>query len=265
MKEKPREDTTQPLVDPESLTVGDLPQHHSLHSPESTSDHLFTVDALREIDIPHNLGRYRDLTKIAEGGMSVVYQAYDSRYHRKVALKFLRATQASTLKRFLREAASQAKVHHHNVLKVYEIGKAQGYPFIALRLVEGPSLLTWSRDATVHERVDIAYQAALALNAAHEAGLIHRDVKPSNILLEREENGSITPLLTDFGIALDPSDPLLTATMQIVGTPHYMAPEQLKLKSSLLDGRVDVYALGVTLYRMLSGRLPFPGRALRRS
>lgn len=259
MKKKPQEEITQPVIDPESLTLGDLPHHHSLQSPDATPDPFFDATSLRPIDLPKNLGRYRDLRKIAEGGMSVVYQAFDSRYKRKVALKFLRATQTATLKRFLREAASQAKVHHDNVLEVYEIGKAQGHPFIALRLVEGPSLLTWSRDASVAERVKIAYLAALALDAAHQAGLIHRDVKPSNILLQAEEDRTVTPLLTDFGIALDPSDPLLTATLQVVGTPHYMAPEQLKMRSSLLDGRVDVYALGVTLYRMLSGRLPFPG------
>ncbi len=260
MKEKPQEEITQPVVDPESLTLGDLPHHHSLQSPDATPDPFFEADFLRQIDLPKNLGQYRDLRKIAEGGMSVVYQAFDSRHKRRVALKFLRTTRTATLKRFLREAASQAKVHHENVLEVYEIGRAQGHPFIALRLVEGPSLLTWSRDASVSERVEVAYRAALALDAAHRVGLIHRDVKPSNILIEAEEDGSVTPLLTDFGIALDQTDPLMTATLQVVGTPHFMPPEQLKMKSSLLDGRVDVYALGVTLYQMLSGRLPFPGQ-----
>jgi serine/threonine protein kinase len=205
------------------------------------------------------IGRYRLEALIGTGGVAAVYEATDSVTERRLALKVLFPPPGAGPElgeRFRREARTVARLDHPGILPVFDVGEAGGHLFIAMKRAEGPSLqaLLEARgrfdEATAAE---VAAQVAEALDYAHRQGVIHRDVKPSNILMD---GGS--PVLTDFGVARALDDPALTATGLTVGTPAYMAPEQASDRPDL-DGRADLYALGVVLYQMVTGRTPFWG------
>ena len=206
-------------------------------------------------------GRYLIERELGEGGMATVYLADDVRHGRKVALKVLRPELAAMLGagRFLTEIKTTANLQHPNILPLFDSGEADGFLYYVMPYVEGESLrdrLDAQGQLPVDEAVRIATEVADALEAAHEQGVVHRDVKPANILLSRGR-----PLVADFGIAIAVSAAgagRLTETGLSLGTPHYMSPEQAS-GERIVDGRSDVYSLGCVLYEMLAGQPPFHG------
>jgi tetratricopeptide (TPR) repeat protein/predicted Ser/Thr protein kinase len=202
-------------------------------------------------------GRYQPVRFLGQGGMGLVFLAYDPLLRRNVALKFVRDTDPELARRFLSEARAQARVRHERVCEVYEVGEVRGRGYIAMRYVDGQTLGQLADSLTLEQKVLVLRQAAEGVHAAHRAGLIHRDIKPGNILVERTEDGGLVPFVMDFGLAREARDE--GTGPGGLGTPHYMAPEQARGEVSRLDRRVDVYALGATLYLLLTGRPPFTG------
>ncbi|MCP3100275.1 protein kinase [Myxococcus sp. K15C18031901] len=202
--------------------------------------------------------RYQPVRFLGQGGMGQVFLAYDPLLRRNVALKFVKGGDPELARRFLSEARAQARVRHERVCEVYEVGEVQGRGYIAMRYVAGQSLGQLAGTLTLEQKVVLLRQAAEGVHAAHRAGLVHRDIKPGNILVERTEDGGFTPFVMDFGLARDWREDG-GATHLVMGTPHYMAPEQARGDVSRLDRRVDVYALGATLYLLLTGTTPLPG------
>jgi TolB-like protein/predicted Ser/Thr protein kinase len=205
-------------------------------------------------------GRYRILQLLGTGGMGSVYRALDTQLDELVALKTLRRERlqsAGALERFRREMKLARKVTHRGVARAFDIGEHEGEPFLTMELVEGRSLGAALQEGALAlgEAARIGEAIAEALSVAHAAGVVHRDLKPDNVLLATD--GRV--VLTDFGIAraLDGADAAATGAGGIVGTPAYMAPEQVE--ASELDGRTDLYALGVVLFEMATGTLPFEG------
>src|SRR3954469_1454408 len=192
-----------------------------------------------------------------KGGMGVVYRATDLQLDRPVALKVVSpefASDVSFAERFKRESRLAGSLDHPNVIPIYHAGEEDGRLFVTMRFVEGTDLaelLSRDRRLDPERAVRILAQVAAALDAAHAAGLVHRDVKPANILLQGEH-----VFLTDFGLSKHAgSDDDLTETGAVLGTVDYMAPEQVQ--GGIVDARSDVYALGCVLFQMLSGRVPF--------
>jgi serine/threonine protein kinase len=198
--------------------------------------------------------------EIGRGGMGVVFVALDVRLDRLVAIKVLPAAFATSSEirdRFLREARTAAKLMHPSVVPVFRADEMGGVVFFVMAYVDGESLADRLRARgalPALEAIGILRDVALALDYAHERGIVHRDIKPENILLER---GTGHALVTDFGIARIAEAKPLTATGQVLGTVHYMSPEQVSGEE--LDGRSDLYSLAVVGFRMLAGRLPFEG------
>ena len=190
--------------------------------------------------------------------MGVVYRALDSKLKRPVALKFLRADvveDAEAKERFLREAQAAAALDHPNICTVYEIDEAEGQTFLAMAFVAGRTVKDKisDRPLKLDEVLDIATQTAEGLKAAHRKGVVHRDIKPANLMLTEEGQVKIM----DFGLAQLAEQSRLTKTATILGTPAYMSPEQTRRKPT--DRRTDVWSLGVVIYEMVTGRLPFAG------
>jgi serine/threonine-protein kinase len=202
--------------------------------------------------------RYQYVRLLGEGGMGRVFLAVDPRLRRHVALKFVREDAPDLLRRFVFEARAQARVVHERVCEVYEVGEVQGKTYIAMRYVEGQPLHQLAGELTPEQKAMVLREAAEGVHAAHRAGLIHRDIKPSNILVERTAEGHLAPYVMDFGLARDWKEGV-TATGSVLGTPHYMAPEQARGEVARLDRRADVYSLGATLYHLLTGAYPVPG------
>src|SRR5213083_1324922 len=213
------------------------------------------------------IGPYRIVRKLGEGGMGVVYIAEDERLHRAVAIKTMRdATDSSTRERLFREARAAASLNHPNVCQLFDIGEEGGTPFLVMELLEGKSLAERLRGGALPlpDALRFALGILTALDALHARGFIHRDLKPSNVFL--------TPhgvKLLDFGLAhetlpqvapddttMRPSDsPALTLSGMIVGTPRYMAPEQLT--GAPVAAYTDLFAAGSLLFEMISGKPPF--------
>lgn len=206
-------------------------------------------------------GHTEVLEEIARGGMGVVYRARDHERLRIVALKVLKDGVHATekqVRRFLREIDTVKKLRHPNIVEIYDVGCVQGQHFFTMELVDGQALdeLLRRGPLPVRRAMELCEQVARAIHHAHEHGVIHRDLKPANILLDRRG----VPRITDFGLAknIDHTS-AMTRTGAAVGTPYYMPPEQAKGDSSRIDRRVDVYALGVILFEMITGELPFDG------
>jgi serine/threonine-protein kinase len=208
-----------------------------------------------ESRVPQRIGRFTDLHVLGRGGMGAVYRAYDPELDRPVAIKVMLHSTPDFVARFRREAQAIARLTHGNVVQVFDFGvDDDGNPYFVMELVEGKPLDALLRDRgrlPTLEAVGIARQAAQGLVAAHRAGIIHRDVKPSNLIVD--SHGTVK--LVDFGIARSSTGQQLTTAASLMGTPGYMAPEQAQGKA--VDHRADIYALGLTLFEMLAGEAPF--------
>ncbi len=229
-------------------------RHESRPAPASSAS---------DADAAQRLGRYVIQGELGRGGMGIVYRAFDPQLRRDVAVKCLRVgVDERALARFESEGRAIARLHHPAIVAVHEVGRdpASGRPFLAMDFIDGETLEALLKRERVPPRrlAELGRELALALAHAHEAGVIHRDVKPENVLIDGEGR----PRLTDFGLARDVSATQgLTATGQIIGTPSYMAPEQADGDRGEQGPATDVYGLGALLYRALAGRPPFTGRS----
>src|ERR1044071_6053350 len=217
------------------------------------------------------LGRYEIRSKIGEGGMGEVYLARDLKLNRTVALKFLPAEVAADekrMQRFIQEARTASALNHPNIVTVFEIDDDNNPPYIASEFIDGETLRErLSRErVSVNETIDFAIQIASALVAAHEAGIVHRDIKPENVMIRRD---GIVKVL-DFGIAKVIDGPLSVVDREaptrlgirtepgmVIGTTAYMSPEQAR--GLPVDARTDIFSLGVLIYEVVAGRVPFGG------
>jgi tetratricopeptide (TPR) repeat protein/predicted Ser/Thr protein kinase len=207
-----------------------------------------------------NLGaRYRVIKMLGRGGMGAVYHAYDTELDRDVALKVIRgelADDPALLKRFKREIQLSSTITHKNVLRVYDLGEKDGTRFLTMQYVQGEDLGTLLKregKLSVVRLFHIFRQICLGLAAAHERGVLHRDLKPANVMIDKDDQ----VYLTDFGLARSVTQSGLTQAGDVIGTPHYMSPEQVKGERT--DTRSDIYSLGVILYEMATGDVPYHG------
>ena len=206
-------------------------------------------------------GRYKIQSLIGTGGMAAVYLATDLILDRLVAIKVLRLDfrqNDDAMRRFRREALSATQLTHPNIVGVYDVGQSQEMNYIVMEYVEGTDLKDYVRQrGALHpiEAVRIMMQIVSAIAAAHQNRIIHRDIKPQNILIDREGNVKIT----DFGIAVALSDTSLTQTNTLLGSVHYLSPEQAR--GGMATIQTDIYALGIVLYELLTGRVPFDGES----
>jgi serine/threonine protein kinase len=245
---------------PPSNGVRSVPEAIRLPPESELYDFLAPPAAPDEIG---RLGGYRILKVLGGGGMGVVFQAEDMHLKRPVALKTMLpvlAASATNRRRFMHEARAAAAIEHDHIVTIYQVGEDRGVPFIAMQLLQGESLearLSRAGRLAVDEVLRIGRQTAVGLAVAHERGLIHRDVKPSNIWLEARQEGGRVKIL-DFGLARSVAgDENLTRSGAILGTPAYMAPEQAR--GQTVDHRADLFSLGCVLYRACSGQPPFRG------
>jgi WD40 repeat protein len=250
-----------PEAMPDAATLPPLPS-----DPIPAAAEAATILPPAAADTPDETPRpvvpgYEILRELGRGGMGVVYQARQVALNRVVALKMILAgghAGEDELARFRLEAEALALLRHPNIVQIYEVGRHEGRPFLALEFLEGGSLAGQLKQGTPPPTAAAALVEALAraVHAAHERGIVHRDLKPENVLLDRDG----TPKITDFGLAKRVEDKAgQTASNAVVGTPSYMAPEQAEGKSRLVGPTADVYALGAILYRLLTGRPPFEG------
>ena len=206
------------------------------------------------------LGRYEVVSELGQGAMGVVYKSIDPLIDRTVAIKTInlnlsKEELADFEARFYREAQSAGRLNHPNIVTIHDVGKTDSVAYMAMEFLEGQelrSLLASGRPIEVERAADMAAQVAEGLAYAHEHGVVHRDIKPANIMIVR--NGLVK--ITDFGIALMPSASRTLAGM-VLGSPKYMSPEQVL--GQTIDGRSDIFSLGVVLYEMLTGQSPFSG------
>jgi eukaryotic-like serine/threonine-protein kinase len=241
----------------------------SIDGPDADNDQTLE-EVLSKIDAPDGewlLGNYQILEEIGRGGMGVIYRARQRHSRRIVALKRVlshHADSQETLMRFRREAQAAANLDHPNILPIYEVSESdEGLPFFSMKFASGGSLLEAAPALRSEPRraVTLMAKVARAVQYAHEQGILHRDLKPGNILLD----GRSEPMVSDFGLAkwLETTG-RLTRTPSVFGTPGYIAPEQVNGSEAKLRPTADVYSLGAVLFDLLAGRPPFTGEhALR--
>ena len=208
---------------------------------------------------PTKIGKYNVEGILGRGGMGVVYKAVDSQIGRYVAIKMItRGGDQNLLERFKSEARSTGSLHCPNIVTVYDFGEQDGNPYLVMQFLEGSSLeslLQKGVSLTLSERLGIIIDVCNGLAYAHQRGVIHRDIKPGNIIVLQDGVNDGMAVIVDFGIARIGGDTRLTKTDQIIGSVHYMSAEQLQSKE--LDNRTDIYATGVVLFQLLTGALPF--------
>ena len=216
--------------------------------------------AAPQLATPAAIGRYEVRGLLGRGGFGAVYRGYDRNLDRQVAIKvpLLKPTKALE-ELFPQEARKLAQLKHPSIVTVHDVGVHEGLCFIVSEYLDGSNLNQWMQNRTISWQEAAAITATLAdaLAAAHARSIIHRDVKPANIIMTERGDGFV-PVLVDFGLALsEASTAMLAQSGSVTGTPNYMSPEQARGEGNRIDGRTDVYALGVILYRLISGRLPF--------
>ncbi|MHC4130648.1 MAG: serine/threonine protein kinase [Planctomycetota bacterium] len=208
----------------------------------------------------HQIPGYKILGKLGSGAMAIVYKAKQLSLNRTVAVKILPkrfSENPQYVERFYKEGQAAAKLNHNNIVQAIDVGEAGGYHFFVMEYVEGKTLyddLSKGKIFSEQESIEIIVQIAEALKHAHERGLIHRDIKPKNIMIDKE--GVVK--VADMGLARETADieTAKTEAGKAYGTPYYIAPEQIRGEIDI-DGRVDIYALGGTFYHMVTGRVPF--------
>jgi serine/threonine protein kinase/Tfp pilus assembly protein PilF len=204
-------------------------------------------------------GRYQVIEELGKGGMGKVYKVLDTSINEKIALKLLKpeiAVDRETIERFSNELKFARKIRHKNVCQMFDLGKAEGAPYITMEYVAGEdlrSMIRMSKELSIGTAVDITKQICEGLAEAHALGVVHRDLKPSNIMIDKD--GSVR--IMDFGIARSLKVKGITGAGVMIGTPEYMSPEQVEGKE--VDQRTDIYSLGVIIYEMVTGRVPFEG------
>ncbi len=215
-------------------------------------------------DVPATFGDYQIIQRIGTGGMGVVFKVRDVALDRIVAIKIIRefgSVHDDRMNRLFREARISASLKHPSIAQIYNIGQVNGMPYIVSEFVEGKSFSEYARPhgrLAPNDLAGIIARVADAIHYAHSLGIVHRDVKPSNILIDQE----LWPHLIDFGLArswVDSAEATLSHAGQIVGTPSYMSPEQAEGRLDAVGPATDVYSLGATLYALLTGEAPFPG------
>jgi serine/threonine protein kinase len=203
--------------------------------------------------------RYEVIEELGKGGMGKVYKVFDKKIKEKVALKLLKpeiASDEETIERFRNELKYARKIAHRNVCRMFDLGEEQGTHYITMEYVSGEDLkseLIRMGPLSAGKAISIAKQVCEGLAEAHRLGVVHRDLKPQNIMIDRKGNAKIM----DFGIARSLRGKGITAAGVMIGTPEYMSPEQVEGKEA--DQRADIYSLGIILYEMLTGRVPFEG------
>ena len=246
---------------------GDLPTLPAgSPSPVDTTIRLGSEPAAAEAK-PKSFGDYELLEEIARGGMGVIYKARQVSLNRVVALKMILAGQFASsedIRRFLTEAEAAANLNHPNIVPIYEIGRHEGHHYFSMRLVEGGSLAElrdgaeW-KDQDGKTAARLMAKVARAVHHAHQQGVLHRDLKPGNILVAADGE----PQVTDFGLARQlTKDSSLTLSGAVLGTPSFMAPEQAAGKTKEIAPASDVYSLGAILYYLLTGKPPFAAETL---
>ncbi len=223
------------------------PLRGSKHSPRATAPSIQVF------------ARYINLEFLGQGGSARVYKAWDPELARFVALKFLKIDDPEWRIRQIREAHAQAKIDHPNVCKIFEATEAEGRQYIAMQYINGETLAEAASSISLEKKIRIMYQVTLAIQEAHRNGLIHRDIKPHNIMVERDAYGEMIPYVMDFGLARETNAPGLTVTGIVMGTPSYMSPEQARGNSTQIDRRSDIYSIGASLYAVLTLQPPFAG------
>jgi predicted Ser/Thr protein kinase len=217
-------------------------------------------------ELPEQFGRYRIVKRLGQGGMGSVYLARDSQLDRQVALKvplFSAADGPEVLERFIREAQAAAAIHHANICPVYDVGRIDGVPYVTMAYIEGrplSELVQEGKPLPQRPAAALVQKLALALAEAHRHGVVHRDLKPGNVMVNRRQE----PVIMDFGLArrINKEDARLTKAGQVLGTPAYMPPEQVAGDLKAMGPACDVYSLGAMLYELLTGRTPFRGPAM---
>lgn len=234
-------------------------QHHAHNQPPKKQMSKSTLK-LEELKISQDqVDRYAIIKTLGQGAMGSVYLAHDTKHDRQVALKTMLPNLANNeiaVKRFLQEAQAMQLLHNPNIIKIYEFGQSGKNIYLSMQYVEGAPLSDLIlKKMSMLKIAEIVAKTARALDYAHSKKIIHRDIKPSNIMIEKDN-----PILMDFGLAKEvQGNARLTKTGAMLGTPSYMAPEQVKAQRKEIDNQTDIWALGVTMYEMLTTRLPFPG------
>src|SRR5215831_15749771 len=215
----------------------------------------------RAAELLGDFGDYELLEEVGRGGQGVVYRAHQKSLNRTVALKMISvgswATEAH-LKRFRREAEAAARLEHPGIVPIHEVGERDGSCYFSMRFVEGGQLdqVIKREPMSIRQAAELISKVARTVHYAHEHGIVHRDIKPGNILLDAKGE----PLLTDFGLArLVEAESTVTRTKEVMGTPSYMAPEQAVGNNAAVSSATDVYGLGAVLYQLLTGHPPFAG------